>query len=710
MRRPGRLEILTTVLLALVIGCGVSLPASNPMRGWSLDAETTLRWLAFGERRAPGDSSTVVIALDEETYESLPFKGSPTLTWTGDLGRVVSAAIEGGARVVGFDVVFASSIENSQIRFGDDTVGDKLRGFDRDYLRALAGGGRAGKIVLGETENRNESILPTVGQRLAVGGRANLRPLNVHTDIDDVVRRAPLIFSTQEGFIPSMALELASRALRVAPRIAADGVSLADERVPSAVGNTIAVAFAGGSNDIPSYSLADLRACLDKGDRDFFRRQFSGKVVIVGSDIASADQILTTKRFANPVLPQKSERCASPAPALAPQGRSTSGVYFQAMAIDNLIRGEALRELGPATILAVSSAAGAVIGIGVLGLGAPVMLVGGAVAALIWIASTTLAFQHFVALPFFEPIVCAVATFAAAIALRLGIVDREKLFLRRAFGLYLSPSVIERLTSSGTLPTLGGETREITLFFSDVVGFSTLSEGVSPQDIVSLMNAYLTSMGEAIEQAGGFVDKFVGDAIVAIFGAPIMSANHAAEAVTAALECQSRLEAFNREHAPPVRHRIGLNTGEALIGNIGSQRRFNYTAFGENVNLASRLEQANTSLGTSILAAESVAIATRDAFFWREIDTIRVRGRSAPVTVFEPLCRRGEETQTQSEKVQAYAEGLVAWRARKFRQAEAAFSRFPEDPPAALFRQRCRALVEDPPDNRWEPILIPPTK
>jgi adenylate cyclase len=358
----------------------------------------------------------------------------------------------------------------------------------------------------------------------------------------------------------------------------------------------------------------------------------------------------------------------------------------------------------------MSSAAGAVIGIGVLGLGAPVMLVGGAVAALIWIASTTLAFQHFVALPFFEPIVCAVATFAAAIALRLGIVDREKLFLRRAFGLYLSPSVIERLTSSGTLPTLGGETREITLFFSDVVGFSTLSEGVSPQDIVSLMNAYLTSMGEAIEEAGGFVDKFVGDAIVAIFGAPIMSANHAAEAVTAALECQSRLEAFNREHAPPVRHRIGLNTGEALIGNIGSQRRFNYTAFGENVNLASRLEQANTSLGTSILAAESVAIATRDAFFWREIDTIRVRGRSAPVTVFEPLCHRGEETQTQTEKVQAYAEGLVAWRARKFRQAEIAFSRFPEDPPAALFRQRCRALVEDPPDNRWEPILIPPTK
>lgn len=111
MRTPGRFEVLATLLFALIAGFVVSLPATNPMRGWSLDALTTLRWYAFGERRPPGASSTVVIALDEETYSTPPFKGSPTLTWTGDIGRVVSAAIEAGARVVGFDVVFASSIE-----------------------------------------------------------------------------------------------------------------------------------------------------------------------------------------------------------------------------------------------------------------------------------------------------------------------------------------------------------------------------------------------------------------------------------------------------------------------------------------------------------------------------------------------------------------------------------------------------------------------
>jgi hypothetical protein len=167
MGTPGKFEVLAILLLALIAGFAVSLPATNPMRGWSLDALTTVRWYAFGERRPPRASSTVVIALDEESYSTPPFKGSPTLAWTGDIGRVVSAVIEGGARVVGFDVVFASSLEESQVRFGDDTLGAKLRGFDRDYLRALALSARAGKIVLGETESGGQSILPTPGQRLA---------------------------------------------------------------------------------------------------------------------------------------------------------------------------------------------------------------------------------------------------------------------------------------------------------------------------------------------------------------------------------------------------------------------------------------------------------------------------------------------------------------------------------------------------------------
>jgi adenylate cyclase len=578
MGTPGKFEVLAILLFALIAGAVVSFPATNPTRGWSLDALTTVRWYAFGERRPPSSSSTVVIALDEETYSTPPFKGSPTLAWTGDIGRVVSATIEGGARVVGFDVVFASSLEESQIRFGDDTLGAKLRGFDRDYLRALALSARAGKIVLGETESGGQSILPTAGQRLAAGGRANLRSLNVHTDVDDVVRRVPLAFSIGEGAVPSMALELASRAKGVSPQMDADGVTLAGKRVPSTVEKTIAVAFSGGSNDVPSYSLADLRTCLDKGDKEFFRRQFADKVVIVGSDVANADQILTSKRFADPPLPQAVERCSSPAPARVPQVRSMSGVYLQAMAVDNLIRRDILREMPPWKILAISFAAAVTIGIFALASRAMVVALGSAIVVLVWIALATYAFEHFFVLPLLEPVLSGAAVIGAAIALRLGVADQEKRFLRHAFGLYLAPNVIDRMTSSGALPALGGETREVTIFFSDVVRFSTLSEVMTPEEIVSLMNGYLTSMSEAIETSGGFVDKYVGDAIVAIFGAPVRSADHASEAVGAALDCQMRLDVFNREHASPIRHRIGLNTGEALIGNIWGASRLSETS------------------------------------------------------------------------------------------------------------------------------------
>ena len=138
MRRPHRTEIVAIVLIALVAGVAAAYPLGSLLRGWTLDAETTMRWLAFGPRHQLEEASTVVIALDEETYRTPPFRGSPTLTWTGDIGRVVAAALDAGAKVVGFDIVFANSLEESTIRYTDGELGARLNGFDRDYLRVLA--------------------------------------------------------------------------------------------------------------------------------------------------------------------------------------------------------------------------------------------------------------------------------------------------------------------------------------------------------------------------------------------------------------------------------------------------------------------------------------------------------------------------------------------------------------------------------------------
>jgi adenylate cyclase len=226
-----RRDAVAVVVAALACGLVTAFPPFSFVHGWSIDALTALRWEVFGARFDPAATPVAVIAIDEETYQTPPFKGSPTLTWTTEIGRVLNAVIDGGARVVGFDIVFPTSIELSEIPFGDDLLGARMRGFDRPLLRALATGSAAGKVVLGETLRGDR---PSAGQRIAVGQQRNIRALNIITDPDDVVRRIPLTFESDGKKIPSMALELAARALKSEPVLSEDGsVTLAGYRIPA---------------------------------------------------------------------------------------------------------------------------------------------------------------------------------------------------------------------------------------------------------------------------------------------------------------------------------------------------------------------------------------------------------------------------------------------------------------------------------------------
>src|SRR5215831_16852782 len=193
------------ILIALTAGIVAASPVLDGWRGLSIDLLTMLRWRLFGNTQPDASSPAVVVALDEETFRTPPFEGTPSVTWTPEIARVLSAIIDGGAKVVGFDIVFPTSIEQSSIPFGDATLGARLRGFDRDYLRALALGARAGKVVLGEVQHQNDPVLPSPGQRAAVGYGANIRVLNVYNDPDEVVRRDPLEFMVDGEAVPSMA-------------------------------------------------------------------------------------------------------------------------------------------------------------------------------------------------------------------------------------------------------------------------------------------------------------------------------------------------------------------------------------------------------------------------------------------------------------------------------------------------------------------------
>jgi class 3 adenylate cyclase len=222
------------------------------------------------------------------------------------------------------------------------------------------------------------------------------------------------------------------------------------------------------------------------------------------------------------------------------------------------------------------------------------------------------------------------------------------------------------------------------------------------------MNEYLSAMTDIVQEHGGFVDKYIGDGIVAVFGAPAKGTNDAAQAVRAALACSVELDKMNQNamtsRGQILSHRIGLNSGQALVGNIGSRRRFNYTVMGDSVNLASRLEGANKHFGTSILAAESTVSLTGEIFVWREIDAIRVKGRSTIVRIYEPLGEAGQVDPAQLARMAYYSEGLAHWRARDFAAAGQCFLLADHDPPSARFAARAKDLSANPPGVDWEPI------
>ncbi|MGY8708910.1 adenylate/guanylate cyclase domain-containing protein [Bradyrhizobium sp. 18BD] len=710
MRRIGGRDIVAAILIALLAGAVFTSLPLQTLQGLSLDILTALRGRIAPDRRDPATSPVVVVAIDGETYETPPFRGSPTQTWTREIGRVLGSITEGGAKVIGFDVIFKNSIEQSEIPFGDAPIGARMRGFDRDYLIALRQISDNGKLVLGEILSNDHPEPPYRAQQLAV--RSNIRALNVHTDADDVIRRMPLTFSIDGKPVPAMAVELAARALGAKVEIAPSGAAeLSGYALPSAVPNTVTLNFRGMGRDVPAYSFADLRACVEKGDRDFFRRSFDGKVVLLGTILNFEDRKLTSMRLAGGYDGAPAARCALPAPAsAAAKVRSdVAGVFVHAAVVRNLIERDAVTELGfpLRTILTILFAA-------VIACAACMLAPGGALIAwlgltAVYTAVATGAFVHAVALPLTEPALASLSALAMMIGYRFVLADRDERFLRKSFAFYLAPEVINSMVASGKMPALGGEMRNVTMFFSDLSGFSSIAETMTPGELVTLMNEYLSAMTDIIEGHGGYVDKYIGDSIVAMFGAPADDPAHARNAVHAALKCHEKLAELNA-HNPAfaghgLSHRIGLNSGEAVVGNIGSRRRFNYTVMSDTVNVASRLEGANKYYGTAIMASETTMAQSDDVFAWRELDAIRVMGRGEAIKVFEPLAEKNAESAAKAKTAAAYAEGLAHWRAREFAQAADAFGRTAEtDPASALFARRAEVLSVNPPPSDWTPV------
>ncbi|OHD22621.1 MAG: hypothetical protein A2064_07695, partial [Spirochaetes bacterium GWB1_66_5] len=290
---------------------------------------------------------------------------------------------------------------------------------------------------------------------------------------------------------------------------------------------------------------------------------------------------------------------------------------------------------------------------------------------------------------------------------------RQKRYLKSAFKQYLSPTVIEQLIAHPERLKLGGERRELSIYFSDLQGFTTLSEMLTPEELTTLLNEYLSAMTDIIQEEGGTIDKYEGDAIIAFWNAPLEQTDHALRGVRAALRCQASLAAlrpgFRERAGKDLYMRIGMNSGPAVVGNMGSRTRFDYTMLGDAVNLAARLEGVNKQFRTYTMISAATLQKLEGAFPARELARVAVVGRKEPVTVYEPFL---PEAFTKARPLlESFAEGLRAFYAGRFGEAERLFARTASsDPPAAAYQEKCRELAAAATPEAWNGVWIMTSK
>ncbi len=290
---------------------------------------------------------------------------------------------------------------------------------------------------------------------------------------------------------------------------------------------------------------------------------------------------------------------------------------------------------------------------------------------------------------------------------------KQKTFIRGAFSQYLSPAVIDMIVKDPDKLKLGGERREMTAFFSDIQGFSTVSESLTPEELVQLLNEYLTTMCEVISSYNGTVDKFEGDAIIAFWGAPLDNPNHARDSCHAALDMQDRntemRKKLREENRPMLYTRMGINSGPIVVGNMGSASKTDYTMMGDNVNLAARLEGANKFYKTYTMIAENTYKLAEDSIDVRYLDVVRVVGKNEPVKIYQLLAKKNELAGSMQEIMEHYEKGMKCYQDLNFKDAISCFENAlklePEDGPCLTYVNRCKMYLEQPPPTNWDGVF-----
>jgi len=330
-------------------------------------------------------------------------------------------------------------------------------------------------------------------------------------------------------------------------------------------------------------------------------------------------------------------------------------------------------------------------------------------------------FDHGLIVDLVHPYLALAGAFVSVYMYRYVTEFREKRELKGAFSRYVNPAIVNQIMAHPEQLKLGGEKRDVTVIFTDIRGFTSISEKLKPESLVPLLNEYLEKMSDVIFDEGGPVDKYEGDAILAFFGAPLPQEDHAARACRTVLKMRRALIELNKKWAtdpplpggedkPQIDFRAGISSGEVIVGNVGSSKKLNYTVMGDNVNLGSRLEGANKDFDTRILISDETYERVKDAFITRVITMIRVVGKKTPFRVYELIEEKDTTGNYESalELLRIYNEGVALYEARKYTDGLARFEQllktFPNDGLVKFFRQRCEGFRDFPPPADWDGV------
>jgi len=516
---------------------------------------------------------------------------------------------------------------------------------------------------------------------------------NIIPDRDGIVRTIDLATRYQDYFLIPLSLQVLRHYLNY-PEVTLkfheggiEKVQVGNIDIPCDFEGKMIINYRGGQKTFKYYSFTDVihdRIPLEA---------FTNKIVLVGATATGIYDIRIT-----------------------PFDKIFPGVEVHAHIIDTILKGDFLSRSPWIKIMDVLI----IIGMGLcMGIALPrcKALLGALFTAVLFagyiLATCFLFTQYRLLVSITYPVVVLLLTYTTSTVYYYMIEEREKRRIRDTFQRYLAPSVVEEILKNPDKLKLGGEEKELTILFSDIRNFTSISETLSPTQLEQLLNEYFTAMTAVIFKNKGTLDKYMGDAIMAFFGAPLDQPEHHLRACFTAVGMVEKLNVLQQKWKirglPHLSIGIGINSGLMVVGNMGSDSLFDYTVIGDNVNLGSRLESLNKQYGTTIIISEFTYHYVKDAFTCRELDLVQVKGKEKAVTIYELVSKEGISSQWKESFLNHYEEGLKRYRERKWEKAVEEFSSAlkasPNDVTTRLYIKRCEMFSENPPPDEWKGIF-----